>query len=243
MSLAFGVPLAWLVERTDLPGKTAVFTLMTVGLLLPGFASAMGWLFLMHPRIGMRQYCASCARSACRGRSFNIATSRGHGLGPGPEPRARRLHHDGRGVPRHGPGARGGGADRGRGLRRTLAASPCALAWPGILAAAIYIFTIGFAAFDVPAIIGWGARLSRSRHISCCSSIRRGGCRNMDWRRRCRASWSRSASCLSWWYSRIQRRAAPLPGRHRQGLSPAHRGARALRQSPAWGFRRRSISC
>ncbi len=53
VSLAFGIPLAWLVERTDLPGKTAIFTLMTVGLLLPGFASAMGWLFLMHPRIGL----------------------------------------------------------------------------------------------------------------------------------------------------------------------------------------------
>jgi iron(III) transport system permease protein len=33
------------------------------------------------------------------------------------------------------------------------------LAWPGVLAASIYIFMIGFAAFDVPAIIGWGERL------------------------------------------------------------------------------------
>jgi iron(III) transport system permease protein len=33
------------------------------------------------------------------------------------------------------------------------------LAWPGILAAAIYIFMTAFAAFDVPAIIGWGNRI------------------------------------------------------------------------------------
>jgi iron(III) transport system permease protein len=33
------------------------------------------------------------------------------------------------------------------------------LAWPGILAASIYIFMTGFAAFDVPAIIGWGNRI------------------------------------------------------------------------------------
>src|SRR4029077_14848420 len=33
------------------------------------------------------------------------------------------------------------------------------LAWPGVLAASIYIFMTGFAAFDVPAIIGWGNRL------------------------------------------------------------------------------------
>ena len=49
----FGIPAAWLVERTNLPGKTIVFTLMTIGLLMPGFAAAMGWLFLMHPRIGL----------------------------------------------------------------------------------------------------------------------------------------------------------------------------------------------
>ena len=33
------------------------------------------------------------------------------------------------------------------------------LAWPGIMAASIYIFTVGFAAFDVPAIIGWSNRI------------------------------------------------------------------------------------
>jgi iron(III) transport system permease protein len=33
------------------------------------------------------------------------------------------------------------------------------LAWPGVLAASIYIFMTAFAAFDVPAIIGWGNRI------------------------------------------------------------------------------------
>jgi len=33
------------------------------------------------------------------------------------------------------------------------------LAWPGILAASIYIFMTAFSAFDVPAIIGWGNRI------------------------------------------------------------------------------------
>jgi iron(III) transport system permease protein len=53
VALAFGVPIAWLVERTDFRGKTLIFTMMTIGLLMPGFASAMGWLFLFHPRIGL----------------------------------------------------------------------------------------------------------------------------------------------------------------------------------------------
>src|SRR5262245_57364433 len=49
----FAIPAAWLVERTDLPGKPAVFTLMTVGLLIPNFTVAMGWIFLAQPRIGI----------------------------------------------------------------------------------------------------------------------------------------------------------------------------------------------
>jgi len=53
IALAFGLPAAWLAERTDLRGKTLLFTLMAIGLLIPGFAAAMGWLFLLHPRIGL----------------------------------------------------------------------------------------------------------------------------------------------------------------------------------------------
>ena len=40
-------------EDTPVAGKTVVFTLMTVALLIPGFATALGWIFLLHPRIGM----------------------------------------------------------------------------------------------------------------------------------------------------------------------------------------------
>src|SRR5581483_10038961 len=52
-ALSFGVPAAWIVERTTLPRKGLVFTFMTAGLLIPGFLSAMGWVFLLHPRIGL----------------------------------------------------------------------------------------------------------------------------------------------------------------------------------------------
>ena len=53
VALAFGIPAAWLAERTDFRAKTLLFTLMAIGLLIPGFAAAMGWLFLLHPRIGL----------------------------------------------------------------------------------------------------------------------------------------------------------------------------------------------
>ncbi len=47
----------------------------------------------------------------------------------------------------------------GAGAWRVLRRITVRLAWPGILAASIYIFMTAFAAFDVPAIIGWGNRI------------------------------------------------------------------------------------
>ncbi len=43
--------------------------------------------------------------------------------------------------------------------RESFAASPCRWPGPGIMAAVIYIFTIGIATFDIPAILGLGNRV------------------------------------------------------------------------------------
>lgn len=53
VSLFFGVPLAWLTERTNMPGRALVWSAMLASVVLPSFLIAMGWLFLAHPRIGL----------------------------------------------------------------------------------------------------------------------------------------------------------------------------------------------
>jgi iron(III) transport system permease protein len=53
VSFAFGVPLAWLAERTTLPGRSAIWTAMISMLIVPGFLTAMGWLFIAHPKVGV----------------------------------------------------------------------------------------------------------------------------------------------------------------------------------------------
>ena len=50
---ALGLPIAWLTERTTMPGKGLVYTIMTLGLLIPGIYTAMGWTFIAHVRIGL----------------------------------------------------------------------------------------------------------------------------------------------------------------------------------------------
>ncbi len=53
---AFGIilaaALAWMVERTDCPGKIWIYAGVPLTLVLPGLLQAMAWVLLLSPRIG-----------------------------------------------------------------------------------------------------------------------------------------------------------------------------------------------
>lgn len=51
-ALFFGTTLAILVERTDFGWERTINATMVLRVLIPGFFTAMGWIFLFHPRIG-----------------------------------------------------------------------------------------------------------------------------------------------------------------------------------------------
>ncbi len=156
VSLAIGIPAAWLVERTDFSGKTLLFTLMAVGLLIPGFAAAMGWLFMLHPRIGLiNQF---FMQNFGAGPVFDIASLAGlgwvQGLNLAPLAFIMTAAVFRSMDPTLEEAAQMHGARPWTVFRRVT----LPLATPGVVAASIYIFMTGFAAFDVPAIIGWGNR-------------------------------------------------------------------------------------
>jgi len=65
--LLFAVPIAWLLARTDLPGKSLVVTLMTAQLAIPGFITAMTYVWLFNPNSGIAN---------------RLATELGLGTGP-----------------------------------------------------------------------------------------------------------------------------------------------------------------
>jgi iron(III) transport system permease protein len=158
VALAFGLPLAWLVERTDLPGKRLIFTLLAIALLIPGFSVALGWLFLLNPRIGLLNV-ALQSLFGLKTAPFNIASLLGMGLVEGLSLAPLAFVMTAivfRAVdPTLDEAARIGGASMWQSLRRVT----IPLAWPGVLAASLYIFTIGFGTFDVPAILGLQARI------------------------------------------------------------------------------------
>ncbi len=146
LAFFFGLPIAWLVERTNLRGKAAVVGVMLVSILVPGFAGAMGWLFLLHPKIGLLHL-------------FNVVSVAGMGVIMGFQlaPVAflmtsavlramdRQLEE----------AAFIAGAPPLETIRRVV----LPLARPALVSAAIYVFIIAFGTFDVPAIIGWGNRI------------------------------------------------------------------------------------
>jgi len=158
ISMLFGLPAAWLFARTDLPGKVLLSSLMTVGLLIPGFASAMGWLFLLHPRIGLVNGWLM-AHLGLSQAPFNIAGIVGMGWVQGLDLAPVAFIMTAAVFQAMDPSLEECAETCGAGRFSVARRVTLRLAWPGILAAGIYIVMIGFAAFDVPAIIGWSNRI------------------------------------------------------------------------------------
>ena len=158
VALVFGIPAAWLAERTDFRAKTLLFTLMAVGLLIPGFAAAMGWLFLLHPRIGLLNVLL-VSTFHLSAPPFNITTILGMGWVQGLNLAPLAFIMTAAVFRSMDPTLEEAAQMHGAGPLRVLRRITVRLAWPGILAASIYIFMTAFAAFDVPAIIGWGNRI------------------------------------------------------------------------------------
>jgi iron(III) transport system permease protein len=158
VALFFGVAIAWLVERTDLPGKPVVYTLMSLGLLLPTFFLAMGWLFLLSPRIGVINRWIMGLTGLTEA-PFDVTSILGMGWVQGLSLAALVFLLVSASFRSMDPALEEAavvhGATFGQMLRRVF----LPLVFPSILASAIYAVTIAIASFDVPAILGLSARI------------------------------------------------------------------------------------
>ena len=158
VSFAFGVPLAWLAERTTLPGRNAIWTAMISMLIIPGFLTGMGWLFIAHPKVGMLNLALE-SWLHLSGPPFAINTIWGMGFIQGlglasltfvlVAPSLRAMD------PQLEEAARMSGATNWRTLRKVT----LPLISPALLASAIYVSIVAIGAFDVPAVVGLSARV------------------------------------------------------------------------------------
>ncbi len=53
ISLPIALAFAWLVERTDLPYRNSIYTLLLIPMAVPSLLKALGWVMLLGPRQGV----------------------------------------------------------------------------------------------------------------------------------------------------------------------------------------------
>ena len=157
-ALLFGLPIAWLAERTTIAGKTLIYVIMTLGLLIPGIYTAMGWTLIAHPRIGILNRWLVDLFELSDG-PINIATPIGMGFVQGLSLSALAFILTAQMFRAMNPSLEEAARVHGMGYGKILWRVTLPLARPGILAAVIYILTIGVATFDIPAILGLGNRV------------------------------------------------------------------------------------
>lgn len=158
VALMAGLPIAWLAERTTIHGKALVYAIMTVGLVIPGIYTAMGWTFIGNPRIGIFNKLVQGTFNL-ESPPLNIGTPIGMGFVQGLSLASLGFILSAQMFRAMNPSLEEAARIHGMGFRRTLRKITLPLARPGILAAVIYIATIALATFDIPAILGLGNRV------------------------------------------------------------------------------------
>jgi iron(III) transport system permease protein len=157
-SFAFALPIAWLMERTDFPGKPIVFTLMTTALLIPSFAVALGWVFLLHPKIGIINQ-GLVALFGLADAPFDVSNIAAMGVVEGMNLTPLAFVMTAVVLRSMDPALEEAAAISGAKPWQAVARITMRVLLPGLMAAAIYVAMIGFAAFDVPAILGLTRRI------------------------------------------------------------------------------------
>ena len=173
VAIAFGVPMAWLVERTNLGGTKAVWALMMMGILIPGFFTAMGWLYLLHPRIGFLNRLVADA-TGLDGPFFNIQSLVGMGFVEGLQLTPLLFLFFTASLRNMNASFEEAAAMHGARDWRILRSITLPLALPGLMGAVLYCITVSLSAFDTPLILGLSDRnlvFSTYLYLNTASSI------------------------------------------------------------------------
>lgn len=158
VTLVLAVPLVWLVTRTDLPWKGAVYVLMTVGILIPVFLRTIAWILLLSPRIGLVNQWARQAFGLTEPlvSVYNIpgmAFIQGISFVPAAFFMLAAAYRT------MDPALEEAAYTSGVSKLRTFFKINLPITLPAIAAVVVYLFMTAIAVFEVPAIIGLPARI------------------------------------------------------------------------------------
>lgn len=154
VSLGFGIPLSWLINRTRLPLRTLAVVCMGLIVIVPGFVQAMGWQMLVNPTSGILNKAIEAIIKQTVSITVDSLLGMAWVLGLALTPAVffmvsgamRSLNSE---LTEAAAVARISGM-------RTLLQIELPLLWPAILGAGLYTFMTAIAIFEVPAMLGGG---------------------------------------------------------------------------------------
>src|SRR6516162_385717 len=158
VALVFTVPLVWLLNRTDIPFKNTIYVLMTVGILIPVFLRTIAWILLLSPRIGLVNQWAMQLFDLDQPiiSLYNIpgmAFIQGVSFVPSAFFMLAAAYRT------MDPSLEEAAYTSGISKLQTFLRINVPITWPAIAGVMVYMFMSALAVFEVPAIIGFPARI------------------------------------------------------------------------------------
>jgi iron(III) transport system permease protein len=153
VSIVIGVSFAWLLERTNVPFKDAIYTFIPIPMIVPGILFSIAWVLLLSPTIGVVNL-SLIKLFNLSGPPINVYSLPSMILLEG-------LHS----VPitflilagafrRMDPALEEASAVAGAGIVTTLNRITVRVLSPTVLAAVIYLLISAMDAFEIPGVIG-----------------------------------------------------------------------------------------
>lgn len=158
VTLAFAVPLVWLLMRTDLPLKKTIYVLLTVGILIPVFLRTIAWILLLSPRIGLLNQWAQ-ELFGLEEAPFSLYNLSGMAFIQGVSFVPSAFFMLAAAYRSMDPTLEEAAYTSGVSKFRTFVKINIPITWPAIAAVMVYLFMTGVSVFEVPAIIGFPARI------------------------------------------------------------------------------------
>jgi iron(III) transport system permease protein len=158
LNLLFALPAAYLIQRTDLPWRRMCTTLMLVGVIIPGFLRAIGWILLLSPQIGLINQALRLFLPLETG-PLSIYNVGGIIFVQGLMLTPIMFFAVAASMQAMNPDLEEAAAVSGAGPLQALWRVTTPLMLPAVLAAAIYNFMTAIAIFEIPALIGGPGRV------------------------------------------------------------------------------------
>jgi iron(III) transport system permease protein len=151
----FAIPMAWLIQRTDMPLKALVMTFIALGALIPGFLKAIGWIILLSEEIGIINVFLKDL-FGLKESPFNIEAIWGIAFVQGLMLTPTMFFLVSGPMRSLDPSLEEAAEVAGANKLTTILRVSFPLVWPAALGGAIYTFMTAISIFEVAALIGGG---------------------------------------------------------------------------------------